>query len=387
MNWIKKHGGDVLLTIVSVIVTLVLIDVVLYFSPLKATIYRLNYPQHYFVDDAELGYDIAKNFATSTHFFKDAAFPIWSNNINCFDTDFRGEAPYIYMAGDSLTWSFAPFEDTWGRRIEKLLGTRTVKCGVVGYGTKQELMKAKRIIGSFSSPSLIIVGYTAYNDFSDDVNSPQNTSYNGYLVKDLAKNGVSEEHAQEKYANFTKYCSPVVPSNKTIARVRCFVTNRSVLFNLFKSDIRAKIDSWFPLVARMLEKQGILAQQEGTPIEKTDAEYEKHLNNILDFKKFAEEKDAKLLFVLAPYDNTQVIPFLEKENIPYIDLNPVFDTHSKVTPLIWAKDGHYNIAGNHVVGLVISKFIIENNLVEIPDTQIRLQEIDTQIQNEFSSVQ
>ncbi|MDP2705026.1 MAG: hypothetical protein U1D31_01165 [Patescibacteria group bacterium] len=385
MNWIKKHGGDIVLTITSTIITLVLIDVALYFSPLKATIYRLNYPQYYFVDDVELGYDIAKNFPTSTHFFKDAAFPIWSNNLGCFDTDFSGETPYIYLGGDSLTWSFTPFEDTWGRRIEKLLGTRTIKCGVVGYGTKQELMKAKKIIGSFASPSLIIVGYTAYNDFSDDVNSPQNTSYNGYLVKDLAKNGVTEEQAQEKYANFTKYCSPVIPSNRTVARIRCFVTNRSVLFNLFKSDIRAKIDLLFPQLTQALEKQGVLAQQEGTPIEKTDAEYEKHLNNILDFKKFAEEKDARLLFVLAPYDNTRVIPFLEKENIPYVDLDPVFGTYSKATPLIWPKDGHYNIAGNHVVGLVVSKFIIENNLVKIADAQEQLQEIDKQLSNEFGN--
>lgn len=387
MNWIKKHGGDILLTIASVIVTLVLIDVVLYFSPLKATIYRLNYPQHYFVDDAELGYDIAKNFTTSTHFFKDAAFPIWSNNINCFDTDFHGETPYIYMAGDSLTWSFAPFEDTWGRRIEKLLGTRTIKCGVVGYGTKQQLMKAKRILTSFPAPTLIVVGYTAYNDFYDDANSPQNTSYNGYLVKDLAKNGVTEEEAQQKYANFTQYCSPSIPSNIAIARIRCFITNHSVLFNLFKSDIRKTIDSLFPQLTRMLEKQGVLAEQIGTTIEKTDTEYEKHLDNILNFKKLAEEKGAKLLFVLAPYDNTRVKPFLEKENIPYIDLNPIFDTYSKSKPLIWVKDGHYNIAGNHVVGLMVSKFIIENNLVEIPDRENRLQKIIAEIQSEFEGVQ
>ena len=386
MNWIKKHGGNIILIIVSIVLTLVLIDIVLYFSPLKATIYRLNYPQYYFVKDSELSYDIAKNFATSTHFFKDDAFPIWSNNLGCFDRDFTGETPYIYLAGDSLTWSFAPFEDTWGRRIETLLAERVVKCGVVGYGTKQELVKAKRILTSFPAPNLIIVGYTAYNDFDDDVNSPQNTSYNGYLVKDLAKNGVTEVEAEQKYANFTKYCSPSIPSNIAIARIRCFVTNHSVLFNLFKSDIRKTIDRVFPQLARVLEKQGVLAEQGGTTIEKTDAEYQKHLDNILSFKKLAEEKDAALLFVLAPYDNDKVIPFLEKENIAYVDLNPIFDTYSKVTPLIWSKDGHYNIAGNHLVGLIVSKFIIENGLVEMSGAEERLEEIEKEIEDEFGSI-
>ncbi|MCK5059900.1 MAG: hypothetical protein KAR00_02010 [Candidatus Pacebacteria bacterium] len=387
MNWIKKYGGNGILMIMSVVVTLVLIDAVLYFSPLKATIYRLNYPQHYFVKDSELSYDIAKNFATSTHFFKDAAFPIWSNNIGCFDTDFTGEIPYIYLGGDSLTWSFAPFEDTWGRKIETLLEERVAKCGVVGYGTKQELMKAERIIEQFPSPKLIIVGYTAYNDFDDDVNFPQNTSYEGFLVKDLAKNGVTEEQAEQKYANFTKYCSPSIPSNTVIARIRCFVTNHSVLFNLVKGDIRRKINELFPQLTRKLEQQGVLAKEENTTVERTDTDYEKHLDNILSFKKLAEEQGAALLFVLAPYDNDKVMPFLEKENIPYLDLNPIFDTYSKIKPLIWAKDGHYNIEGNHLVGLEVSKFIIENNLIEIPDAEARLQEIKRQMQSEFGDVE
>lgn len=386
MNWIKKHKTNIILTFMSIIVSLIVVDTALYFTRYKYPIYRLNYPPFYFVKDLEFGYDIAQNFATSTHFFRDDAFLIWSNNIGCFDTNYIGETPYIYMAGDSLTWSFAPFNDTWGRKIETLVGIRTVKCGVVGHGTKQELIKASRNFKRFSYPNLIIVGYTAYNDFDDDANFPQHTVYNGYMVKNQAKRGVTEAEAKEKYANFYKYCSFNKPSIPIIASVRCFITNHSVMFNLFKSDIRGKIDLLFPKLALKFGEIGFLAQQETSPVDKSNAEYKKHLDNILGFKKIAEEKNSKLLFVLAPYDNERVKLFLDKKNIAYIDLNPIFDTYSKVKPLIWPKDGHYNIAGNHLVGFVVSKFIIENNFIEVDNKIKRIEKINMQIKNEFGGV-
>ena len=159
MNWIKKHTVNIFLIIGSVVATIVFIDIALHFTHYKYAIRRDNYPRYYFVKDDELGLDISLNFATGTHYFDDAAFPVWSNNIGCFDRDYTGETPYIYMAGDSLTWSFVPFEDSWGKKIEELLETRTVKCGVTGgYGTKQEYIKASRLFSKLPAPELIIVG-------------------------------------------------------------------------------------------------------------------------------------------------------------------------------------------------------------------------------------
>jgi hypothetical protein len=385
MNWIRKHWADMLLACASVIVTIVLIDTALYFSRYKYPIFRLNYPQSYFTQNAETGYDIAQNFATSTHFFRDDAFPIWSNNLGCFDTDYNGETPYIYMAGDSLTWSFAPFNDTWGKQLQTLVGMRTLKCGVVGYGTKQELIKATRILSGFQNPKLIIVGYTAYNDPADDAHFPQTTVYNGYQVRSLAMNGLTEEEALTKYANFSKYCSFSIPSLPLVAELRCFITNHSVLFNLFKSDIRGKIDAWFPNLSGALEKQGVLAtQNQDKPIlDDTEVAWKKHFENILSFKKLAKEKGSNLLLVLAPYDNTKIKPFLDKENISYIDLNLTFNVYSKIKPIFWPKDGHYNITGNHLVGAVVSKYIIENDMIVVPNKKEKLEEIDAQVKKDF----
>ncbi|HEY4500589.1 MAG TPA: hypothetical protein VJH25_02225 [Candidatus Paceibacterota bacterium] len=365
MNWIKKHTVNIFLIIGSVVATIVFIDIALHFTHYKYAIRRDNYPRYYFVKDDELGLDISLNFATGTHYFDDAAFPVWSNNIGCFDRDYTGETPYIYMAGDSLTWSFVPFEDSWGKKIEELLETRTVKCGVTGgYGTKQEYIKASRLFSKLPAPELIIVGYTKINDFDDDANFPINTVHNGYLVKNLAKGGVTEAEAEEKYIRFDKYCTIDALTHPIIQRTRCFLGNYSVLYNLIKGDIRSKLPLVFPRLARKLESMGVFAPQQVTPDVKSNTEYEKHLQNIVAFKNLAQSEGSKLLFVLGHFDNEKLKSFLEGEGIAYIDLRLIFEEHSKTEPLIWPKDGHWNIAGNELVGRVVSDYIIEHNLIQ-----------------------
>ena len=109
-------------------------------------------------------------------------YDIWSNELGCFDEPYRGEKDVILLVGDSFTHSYAPFADKWGTRLEKLLHYRVLKCGVNGYGTRQELLKAQEIIARIHrSPRLIIVGYF-WNDLLDDSAFPSLTAVDGYLV-------------------------------------------------------------------------------------------------------------------------------------------------------------------------------------------------------------
>ena len=376
--------------IASVIVTLIATDLFLYyFTHYRYAITKLDYPRFYFVKDPELGTDISLNFATSTHYFEDAAFPVWSNNLGCFDTNYDGETPYIYMTGDSLAWGFSPFDDTWGKKVETFAGIRTVKCGVTGgYGTKQELLRTSRHLSKLPAPNLIIVEYTQVNDFDEDANFPINTVHDGYLVPNLAKGGVTESQAEEKYALFDKYCTIEPSLYPIISRTRCFFSNHSVLYNLFRKRIRDVLVSVFPHSA--LENIGLIAPNRPIPEAKTDIEWEKHLNNILGFKKLAEEKNSKLLFVLylTPGDKTteKLKLFLNENGIVYLDLSQIFEKYSKAKPLIWKLNGHWNIAGNHIVGLMVSKFIIENDLVGISDKTERIDIINAQIEKEFGNI-
>ncbi|KKU80217.1 MAG: hypothetical protein UY07_C0049G0007 [Parcubacteria group bacterium GW2011_GWA1_47_8] len=382
MNWIKNNKANIALSMVSVIITLVAVDTTLYFSRYKYVISKQLYPRSYFAKDIEIGHDIAPNAATTTHFFEDSSYPVWSNNLGCFDTDYAGETPYLYMAGDSLTWGFSPFEEMWGTRVQALLGIRTVKCGVTGgYGTKQEFIKTSRNLARLPAPELIIVEHFSGNDIDEDANFPINTVYNGYLVPNLAKGGVTEEQAQEKYARFDAMCTTEPPAYPTIQRVRCFLSNHSVLYNFVKKDIRRAILSIFP--QSILEKMDLIAHEKRVVVASSNTDYEKHLGNILEFKKLAKEKKAKLLFVLVPGEDERLLPFLKKEGISYLDLGPLFEKYSKVKPLHWKINGHWNIAGQNLAGFAVAKFIIENDLVDVARKEDVLKKINTDMEKEF----
>lgn len=141
MNWIKQNIENIFLVIVSVVVTLIVIDLALSFSKYRFVIKKQPYLVNYFQKDTELGFDIAPNFAITSHLFSDTSYDIWSNSKGCFDYEYNGELPFIYLTGDSFTWGFTPFEDKWGTQMEKFLGRRVLKCGVNGFGTKGEFIK------------------------------------------------------------------------------------------------------------------------------------------------------------------------------------------------------------------------------------------------------
>jgi len=383
MNWIKKNWPNIVLMIVSVIVTVIAIDIVLYFSHYRYVISKNLYPQSYFVKDLEIGHDISINAATTTHVFEDFEYPVWSNNLGCFDTNYASETPYIYMAGDSLTWGFNPFQDMWGSKIQDYLGVRTLKCGVTGgYGTRQEYIKASRLLARLPEPpSLIIVEYYGGNDVDEDANFPINTIYNGYLVPNIAKGSTTEAEAEVQYARFDEMCARMVPSHPWVQRVRCFLSDHSVLYNLVKKNIRGWMISSFP--KSVLEKMDLIAHEKSVFVPAKRMDDSEHLKNVLKFKELAEEKNSELLFVLFPFDNEVISSFLDEHGIRFIDTKPIVDKYSKIKPLSWKINGHTNIAGDHLIGAIVSKYIIENDLVSVTDKEAKLIEINEQVEKEF----
>src|SRR4029078_10187614 len=130
------------------------------FTSFRALLPYEGTPRYYYAPDRNSGYTITPNFATSTHRFADSSYPIWSNNLGCFDNAYQGETPYTLLVGDSFAWGFTPFSDKWGTIVERETGERVLKCGVGGYGTIQELANAKEILAeASSSPERIIVSY------------------------------------------------------------------------------------------------------------------------------------------------------------------------------------------------------------------------------------
>ena len=73
------RNKNLLLTITSIMITLIVIEVALRAIGIEK--YRfIGYPPHYLVNDKKLGFDIKKNSKEIDFIFKDTQFKIWSND-------------------------------------------------------------------------------------------------------------------------------------------------------------------------------------------------------------------------------------------------------------------------------------------------------------------
>ena len=140
---IKKPLLNIFLILVSLLIVIISLEVVLRFTHYNTIISKNMGFRNYFRSDAIKGYDIQANidkFQSNTD--DEIYFNIWSNELGCFDEPYKGEKDYILLMGDSFSHGQVPFADKWGSQIERLLEYRVLKCGVPGYGTKQEFLKA-----------------------------------------------------------------------------------------------------------------------------------------------------------------------------------------------------------------------------------------------------
>lgn len=166
-----------------------------YHHPLAQVGGNGRYPQDYFVAHSERGFDIGKN-TSGSHFVMDVgSYKIWSNSLGCFDkneptTMTPGE--FIYLAGDSMTWGYAPYEKKFGTLLESQLHLPVLKCGVTHSGQRHQFAKFKDITASLGRYPRVVVINVIPNDVANDYAYPHSTVVDGWLV-DTAKLSRTEE--------------------------------------------------------------------------------------------------------------------------------------------------------------------------------------------------
>jgi hypothetical protein len=391
----------------SVMAVIVLLEIALRFTSYRYLLTRDRHLRYYYQADLVKGFDIAPNVKGKRMSVDNRVeFDIWSNELGCFDRPYKGEPNFILLVGDSFTHAYAPFPDKWGTQIEKLLHYRVLKCGVSGYGTKQELLKAAEIIARLHhQPRLIIVGYF-WNDLSDDYSFPDLTVIDGFLVestryKDPKTNQLSKAKLEEKYTFWDRWFSGDYPLSFG-EMIRYYLDQHLIVMNLI-NDAVVKL---FPGKLAQTDPTHFLAFQEDQPW--AQEVWRRHLQNLAAFKDLAAANQANLLVVLIP-TNTQVYPFLaphpgldlERPNkilarflkargIDYLDLLPLMRAYADETPrqalnpekdLYWRHNSHWSIRGEHLVGLLVSRDILEHHLVQVPDREVRLKNIEDKLKN------
>lgn len=368
MGWIKRLGVNLLFIVVSTASMLLVAECVLRFTSFAKFLPYDGVPQYYYAASRDTGYDISKNAATSTHRFSDASYPLWSNNLGCFDYPYNNEQPYIYLAGDSFTWGFTPFEDKWGTVLESRVGQRVVKCGVPGSGTKQQYIKAQNILSTLPNPSHIIVGYFA-NDKGDDAAFPNSLVYEGKLIKNLSGDPTLTYDQLEarlpQYAEWAQeYCMWNMPANPALQRVKCYLRMHSILYLLAQQTVKDIV----PI--SMLRAVGIVNENPPS-VEVTDDSEKTHLENVAAFKTLATAHRAKLLFILIPLQEdvyssatsttyAAVTALLNEQGIEYFDPLAQFReaANATTTSFYWPTDPHLNPIGNRLLGYVVAEYML-----------------------------
>ncbi len=392
----KKFLLNSFIALISISATIMILEFALRLTNFTALVPLMAYPKNYYVYDQKMGYDISKNFPKENYSMLESKYEIWSNSLGCFDEEFATSTDnYLLLVGDSFTWGYAPFEKKWGTGLENILKTRVLKCGVTGFGTAQELIKTKNTLQGLKNPKMIIVGYYS-NDPGDDFELPRRTVYEGYLVGNLQKDGVTAEQAQKTYSNLYNYCVTDVPKNIIPQKVKCWLTNHSVLYQLVKPSLKNLLSK--VLGEEILDNAGLVnIPNDAKPsVSISDKElYEKHYKNILAFQSFANSKNADLLFVLIPTlsdlsatstKNTSLYKtekFMNSNGINYINLTEPFKNYSFGRPekFYWKKDSHWNIEGNKLASILVAQYVAKNRLVEVDSFTDLINNLEKQLDN------
>ena len=402
---LKGFLANLTLILASLLAVALLLEAALHFTPYRRLLLRERDLRYYYQFDPARGYDIRPNVGkmrTSVDMSVD--YDIWSNELGCFDVPYRGEPDFILLVGDSFTHMYAPFKDKWGTRLQRLLDYRVIKAGVSGYGTKQELLKAQEIIARIHrSPRLIIVGYF-WAALDRDRAFPDMTVVDGYLVvatpyKDPTGRLINVKALQGPYSFWDKLTGNYPLGFQQL--VDLFLDQHFILVNLINDAaarfMAPKFSYANPLDFLAFSQEPWVAQ-----------EWVKHEKNLTAFKELAAAQGAELLVVLIP-TNTQVYPFLsggrqidlerpnrilsdflQREQIRYLDLLPSFRKYADETPrkrlnskkdLYWRSNSHFSIKGERLAGLLVSREILQDNLVQVADRDRKLKEIEEKLNN------
>lgn len=374
-------------------------------------------PQFYYVADPDNGHDLAKSFTGDVFYLPDyirtygAPFSVSSNGLGCRDRPFEPEDGYVLLLGDSFTWGYAALEQTWGATVEDLIGMRVLKCGVGGYGPRQERHKLKTVVTLAGKPRLVIVSYVM-NDLLDDYLFPRRTVINGYMINkvilaDPARGGLEIRSDEAIRAKLER----VLEKNTGIReRARELLADYSITY-----DLLLNVEVLRPITSRLgLTGPAPLSDLEAykaiTEYPWLEQAWDEHLENLRALKQEVEAVGATLLVVIFPdavqvydslrpqqnnlrwdYPNERLSEFFQREQIAFVDLLPEFRRYGHCsgkslvyTPddLYWTHDAHPNVRGNRVAGLLIGHHVLEQSFLKLDDKRDRLSMVNQLLSTE-----
>lgn len=164
-----------------------------YLYPVSPQIGRDYIPRFMFQPDEELGFKHTPNFS---EIMKTGEFAI-NISINNYSLrgqnfDFEKRNKRILFLGDSFTFGFGvEAEESFPFLLKEMLNKKglnyeVINAGVMGYGNDQEA-KYLELNGLKFFPDVLVLGFFADNDLSDNADYSNISIVNGFLVRDYTK--------------------------------------------------------------------------------------------------------------------------------------------------------------------------------------------------------
>ena len=323
------------------------------------------FPQGYFTTDSATGFDISPEFAKTLHWVDGRYYHVWSNKLGCFNSDALPATDYLYLAGDSFSWGFAPFKSTFGTLIERELNISVVKCGIPHSGQAHQLKKARKVIEQIGkTPKVIVLQYYT-NDVCNDLAFPHSVVVDGWLVdnkKILNHSGIwtIQTRQVEQLAELLKSkraeMRPATDFDDALFRLKRYSISVNLLERIFYR-VRSALVGSHAIAATSV--YGVYAKglcDLSTPPSYYGSPYVNSRDSLRAFKTYASNIGSRLLVVLIPPRNA-VADYLNKlkgvlttEEIDFIDMSPSFAVaQAKGIQLYWTLDIHLNVTGNALV--------------------------------------
>ena len=324
------------------------------------------FPRGYNTPDPVMGFDIAKKVSPVAFNMADGSFPIFSNDIGCFDhhtlAEVKAAKSYDYFAGDSFAWGYGNYEKNIPSTYEKLSERFTVKCGIIHSGQKHQFEKFQRTIKLIGyQPKRVILTFYE-NDVANDYAYPHTTVIEGFEVDTFKFNTdqfqlIPRDMAQIKQ-DILAGLNP--NSQNPHTRIDAWLDKYSLSWNLLKVGLKQ---------AKGNELATIYGISEGVNYGKdkgyATADVTKKNREGLDlWINDAKKNQYELILILIPpkvhHANTNFYgglrDYLAAKHLRFYDLTGPFNTSKKRSEeLYWLNDGHLNNDGNIFVGEFLAK--------------------------------
>lgn len=375
---IKTITKSSLVIFIVLVITLLTVDFIAYLaSPNQGISFipaykknrfqeKLNAAVHYFprgynVADPIMGFDIEKNVAPVTFNMADGSFPIFSNDVGCFDhhnlAEIKAVKTYDYFAGDSFAWGYGNYEQNIPSTFEKLSGRFTVKCGIIHSGQKHQFEKFQRTVKLIGhEPKRVILTFYE-NDAANDYAYPHTTVIDGYEV-DTYKFDTGQFQLVQRDMNQIRQdiLAGINPKSQGLPiQIDAWLDQRSMTWNLLKVGAKQ---------AQGKELATIYGISEGVNYGKDKgygtAEVTKKNREGLDlWINDAKQNHYELIMILIPpklhHANTNFYgglrDYLDTKKVRYYDLTePFYASKKRSEELYWLNDGHLHNDGNIFVG-------------------------------------